>query len=353
MNAFRKYFFVLMLLASFIGKTQNSNINHLVGIDLGYSFYPKEVGYKGEANLNYFLAHKHFAAKVGGGIAPFTNYGAISKYYAGLGLTTEFNQYNTACYLLFGLGFSKGSKSIFEGINGYGAPYYSSLYGGFFYTDMGFYHRIKQSNLYLGSHVTLSYGEDSPFISINVSVNYKLKNTNDTVSKVEKITHFFGVGLGYSSYPKIAGYKGEIGLNYFFTYKYLALNLAASVASATHFGVVTKFPVQIGFTTKAYKKLSWHLLAGLTFGGTSKEKYFTDTNNYKTFSPIGLSASTGVYHRINQSNFLLGVHVTVANCIVGEPKGRNNTTYQSNDNIPYAQINVSLNYKLNSKKHEN
>ncbi|MBX3162976.1 MAG: hypothetical protein KF900_00730 [Bacteroidetes bacterium] len=164
------------------------------------------------------------------------------------------------------------------------------------------------------------------------------------------LTALVGVDLGYSTYFKRVGYKGEANLNCLFAYKHLALNVNGGIAPFTNFGTIVKRSASIGFTTKMDKKFSWHLLLGFIIGGTEKEKYVDELNNRNYwFSIGGPSISTGFYYKIKQSNCLVGFNTGFSFCALGQPY----RYYIYYSNAPFLYGKLSLNYKLNFKKNEN
>lgn len=105
-----KQYVMILVFCVCVHKVDAQNIKHIVGIDAGYSQYPSIVAFKGEANLNYIFNPYNFMIKAQFGIAPATNFGAMSKGFASIGYTTSMDRL-VSWHLLTGIGGVLSGKS--------------------------------------------------------------------------------------------------------------------------------------------------------------------------------------------------------------------------------------------------
>jgi hypothetical protein len=164
------------------------------------------------------------------------------------------------------------------------------------------------------------------------------------------INHILGIDVGYSSYPKYVAYKGEIGLNYLFSYKNLGLGYNVDVAPATNFGKITKYSLMAGYTTKISKNFSWHLLFGGMLSSTSVEDYYINPGDFYNFGIRYFCLSTGAYYKIGEGHFLLGINALVSFYEENEYFLNYRTghyTSRSSTPGPFITGKISINYLFN------
>ena len=95
-----------------------SNINHMVGVDVGYTDYSSYLKTDGEININYIFNPYFFCIKSQIGIAPKSNFGTLTKTYITAGFSTNTNKI-ISWHFLFGFGSivaSNNNNDVFEGI---------------------------------------------------------------------------------------------------------------------------------------------------------------------------------------------------------------------------------------------
>lgn len=369
-----KYLFVFLIFVCLSSKPQSNNINHVLGIGAGYSFYPKEIGYKGDIGLNYMFARKYFAINLGLGLGPKTNYKLISKYNMLLGFISNMDK-PISWHLLAGITIATPYNSTYRiGNDSY------IFYTGAFGINTGGYYRIKQSNFLLGLDVFLStsniehvqkvyyqniYIRDSHstnefwYLNFNLSLNYKFKNKSSKTLPffINKNNHLVSLGIEYNTTcPKYVGYKGEINFGYLYAYKHFAFNFNAGIAPFTNFGIISKYSAAIGFTTRVERNLSWNLLFGYAASLNSKPEYFIDENHYYIYNVNGLCLSTGFYYKILESNLLLGFKFLLTTSKEIKTTTTYNSYFKPGNLDPYSNYAIaaftglSINYKLNFKK---
>ncbi len=81
----------------------NPNINHFVGVDMGYTDYSSYLKTDGEININYIFNPYFFCIKSQIGIAPKSNFGTLTKTYIMAGFSTNTNKI-ISWHFLFGFG---------------------------------------------------------------------------------------------------------------------------------------------------------------------------------------------------------------------------------------------------------
>lgn len=160
---------------------KGSNVNHLVGVDIGYSKYFKIVNFKGETNLNYVFNPHLFCIKAQVGVAPFTYFGNLLKAKASMGFSTRINK-PVSWHFLTGLGIVYAPVNESEN---------STFSAGPFFIETGFYFNLlKKRKIIFGLNTMVSpmtyyydnghspgiynsYYESSYSGNINVSINYR------------------------------------------------------------------------------------------------------------------------------------------------------------------------------------
>lgn len=120
-----------------------SNLNHLVGIDIGYNERSTIVGAKGEVNLNYVFNPRYFCIKAQVGIAPTTNFGILKKGFFSAGFSTKIDKL-VSWHLLAGVAnVVPSNKYRVEYSNGSHTTYTFSVFS--FLLETGFYIRPKEN----------------------------------------------------------------------------------------------------------------------------------------------------------------------------------------------------------------
>ncbi len=145
------------------------------------------------------------------------------------------------------------------------------------------------------------------YIVLILTISLSIKGQKDTLIKRAKISHLLGIEGGYTNRHIIVGNKGDIGLSYIFNYKYLFAKTKISFTPGSNFGVLTKFFVNVGFTTKINKMVSWNLLGGFGLTGGSKiysfgDPYYPTRYAYGSLTPI---IETGLLFNLFESNHFL------------------------------------------------
>lgn len=184
------YIFIFIVL-NFFGFSQADTllkkqikINHLIGIDFGYSKYFKIVDFKGETNVNYIFNPHLFCIKVQIGIAPSTYFGNLMKTKASMGFSTRINK-PVSWHFLTGLGIVYSPVNKSEN---------SSFTAGPFFIESGLYFNLfKKRNIFIGLNTMAcrmsyyydngnspgiynSYSNNSYAYNINFSFNYRLNS---------------------------------------------------------------------------------------------------------------------------------------------------------------------------------
>ena len=127
------------------------------------------------------------------------------------------------------------------------------------------------------------------YIYIAILITQFVNAQTDEVNKPSNITHLAGVDVGYTTYGEYINNNGEINLNYVFNPHYFCVKSQVGIAPGTAYGNLTKIIVSLGFSTKIYKPISWHLLTGIGLV-TSTQPYYN-----RTLSAGGLFIETGFY----------------------------------------------------------
>jgi hypothetical protein len=165
-----------------------SNVNTILGVDVGYAYDNSIFGAKLDANFNYLFVYKHFIFKTQIGITPFTNFGNVSKVFTTLGFTTKINKM-LSWNIMFGPGITFASKpypipnKIISGYRSEDLSFHGSLNG---VLSSGFYSTcFKNKNILMGltssikgDNVTYNVykgGGNNLFFTLrtNISINYK------------------------------------------------------------------------------------------------------------------------------------------------------------------------------------
>ncbi len=180
-------FYLLSSLAFAQKDTSNvrwPNMNHFVGIDVGYSGYDKVAGYNGEFNFNYVFNPQYFMIKTFYGFAPSTNFGNLKKAVFSMGFSTKSNKL-ISWHMLTGIISVVPEKEYSLKINNYEDIH--NLMSGFWYLETGFYVKPKKlKRILFGLNASMysvtiwnNAGLQGPYINrwilnTNFSVNYKL-----------------------------------------------------------------------------------------------------------------------------------------------------------------------------------
>ncbi len=157
-------------------KPINPNINHMVGVDVGYTDYAG--GYlktKGEINVNYIFNPYFFCIKSQIGITPKSDFGTLTKTYITAGFSTNTNKI-ISWHFLFGFGSivaSDNNNNNYYVFNGKIRPVIES----------GFYTKpFKNKRHVFGLNSTLStysiYVNDRYYVTefaFNINLSYNLK----------------------------------------------------------------------------------------------------------------------------------------------------------------------------------
>ncbi len=95
--------------------------------------------------------------------------------------------------------------------------------------------------------------------------------------------HCIGLGGSYFPDPDKAGLRGELNLNYAFSYDHFFLKIESGISPFTNFGPVIRLYPTLGICTEMKSKLIWHLGIGVgVFSGTKRY----DHHDFYGFSPI-------------------------------------------------------------------
>jgi hypothetical protein len=153
---------------------KSAHLNHLIGIDVGYSDYSNYVKSIGEVNLDYIFNPYYFCVKSQLGFAPATNFGTLTKAYISIGFSTKTDKV-LSWHLLTGIGGVFPSKSCYD----------MSFSTNNIFLETGFYIRpFKNKRSVFGLNTvlmpyTIYYNNSrwwvsAPSLNINVSYNIKL-----------------------------------------------------------------------------------------------------------------------------------------------------------------------------------
>lgn len=189
----KKGFYIFILMIFYLNiNSQNelkkpSNINHLIGIDFGYTKHNVLVGNKGDINLNYVFNPHLFCFKTQLGVAPATNFGNLYKVFLSVGFSTKTNKL-ISWHLLAGFGSIEASKNYNLYINN-STPTSFKFYAKSLIIESGFYLKpLKNNNIIFGINSVAyrlninnpnrgtksSYLTDAITLNINLSLNIKL-----------------------------------------------------------------------------------------------------------------------------------------------------------------------------------
>lgn len=187
---FKAYYFLIALLNAlslYSQETQEKVKKHknILGVEAGYPLTSEHLGYKFETNLHYYYNYKIFLLKAKIGFTPNTNFGLVTKYYLGLGLSTSLNR-NISINILFGPGIALSSRpeyTFWSDANYLNYYYYGTLSP---VIEIGvFISPLKDKSVLIG--INSSIMQESYFVSKSIeSLNYTL-STNITFSK--KLKH--------------------------------------------------------------------------------------------------------------------------------------------------------------------
>lgn len=153
--------------------SKHKHINHLIGIDLGYSRYFNIVDFKGETNINYVFNSRFFCMKAQLGVAPATYFGNIIKVFGKLGFTTLIKK-PVSWHILTGFGSTFTPESKNEDV---------SFGTGPFILETGIYFNLlKKRKAIFGLNATFfpmvyyagKQHSNAYTFNINLNFNYKL-----------------------------------------------------------------------------------------------------------------------------------------------------------------------------------
>ncbi|MBA3663032.1 MAG: hypothetical protein H0W61_02340 [Bacteroidetes bacterium] len=164
-----------------------------------------------------------------------------------------------------------------------------------------------------------------------------------------KNQHLAGINLGYSTWPKMIGYKFESNFNYFYAYKHFCSKFELGIAPGTNFGNFERVYLNFGYTTDLNTGYSWHAMLGV--GGTTGNKTFDRDGYTYDFVTSGVLFSSGVYYRPSFNRFAFGLHYAVTKYII-YPTGEHPTAVFVSHTTTgkVSSINFSASYKLNRAK---
>lgn len=119
---------------------------------------------------------------------------------------------------------------------------------------------------------------------------------NDSLSKKSKINQLIGIEGGYTNRYILVGSKGDAGVSYMYSYKHFLAKSKLCFTPGSNFGLLTKFFISVGYTTKINKIVSWNILAG--FGITNSKKTYSlensSTSTKYSYGSITHIAETGI-----------------------------------------------------------
>jgi len=130
----------------------------------------------------------------------------------------------------------------------------------------------------------------------------------DSLAGKSKINNLICIEGGYTTRHILVGNKGDIGLSYIYNHKHFLAKSKISFTPNSNFGLLTKFFINAGFTTKINKVISWHFLGGvgITFAEKNYDVPNENTYSYSSLSPI---LETGfLYNPVNLKHYLFGVN---------------------------------------------
>lgn len=94
--------------------SKKSKINHLIGVESGYTSHYHLVGNNSDFSLSYIFNYKKLLIKGKFGITPSSNFGLLKKAFLSFGYTTKINKV-VSWNILAGFGSTSGSKDYYQG----------------------------------------------------------------------------------------------------------------------------------------------------------------------------------------------------------------------------------------------